>query len=134
MVADPGVYVSGLISGGESPPAVLVDLAEAGRVEVLTCPALSAELCRVLLRPKFRRWFTEEAARELLARLEAIATQCDDPPDGGLRTRDPKDDYLLALAQATDADAVVSGDGDLHEADQDVVAVWTPREAVERLG
>lgn len=134
VVVDPGVFVSGLISGGGSPTATVLDRADAGRIELLVCPALLAELEAVLFRPKFRRWFSEPVARELIRRLRALATEHPDPEVGALRTRDPNDDYLLALAMATGADSVVAGDRDLLEAQQTVVAVWTPRELADRVG
>lgn len=134
VVVDPGVFVSGAVTGSGSPTAMVLDLAERRQVELLVCPALIAELGGVLFRPKFRRWFTEQAAHDLLGRLTRLATMHPDPKDGVVRTRDPKDDYLLALAMETGAAAVVAGDRDLLEAEQDVVAVWTPRELIDRLG
>lgn len=47
--------------------------------------------------------------------------------------RDPDDDYLVALAYACAAEAIVSGDLDLHEAAGLSVTVLTPREAWRRL-
>ncbi|MCK9249330.1 MAG: putative toxin-antitoxin system toxin component, PIN family [Solirubrobacteraceae bacterium] len=133
VVVDTGVFVSALINRGGSPPDQVMDQWIAGRIQVIASPRLLAEVEEVVHRVKFRRWFDEATAAQLVQRLRLDAVLHDDPPDGGLRTRDPKDDYLLALAQATGADAVVSGDGDLGEADQGVVAVWTPRELVERV-
>jgi len=49
-------------------------------------------------------------------------------------TRDPKDDYLVALALGADADAITSGDDDLHAATDLGVEVLTPRELLTRLG
>jgi predicted nucleic acid-binding protein len=48
-------------------------------------------------------------------------------------TRDPTDDYLVALARREHADAIVSGDLDLREAGIDNPPVWTPRQATDRL-
>jgi predicted nucleic acid-binding protein len=47
--------------------------------------------------------------------------------------RDPRDDYLVALAVATHADAIVTGDHDLLELVEPPVSVLTPRALTERL-
>ncbi|MCA1680397.1 MAG: hypothetical protein LC777_16315 [Actinobacteria bacterium] len=44
-----------------------------------------------------------------------------------------RDDYLVALAVATRADAIVTGDRDLLELPEPQVAVLTPRALIERL-
>ena len=50
--------------------------------------------------------------------------------------RDPDDDYLVALAKATRADVLVTGDDDLLaiEHGRAGVEVLTPRELTDRLG
>jgi putative PIN family toxin of toxin-antitoxin system len=87
----------------------------------------------VVLRPKFRRWFSESESRELLGRLQRHATCAEDPPPLPGATRDPADDYLVALARATRVDAIVSGDRDLIDAELGKPPVWTPVECVRRL-
>jgi predicted nucleic acid-binding protein len=50
--------------------------------------------------------------------------------------RDPKDDYLVALARSSQADAIVTGDLDLlaiHPAELDIEVI-TPRQLVDQLG
>jgi hypothetical protein len=47
--------------------------------------------------------------------------------------RDPHDDYLVALAVATGAESIVTGDRDLLELPEPPVAVLTPRALIERL-
>jgi predicted nucleic acid-binding protein len=49
-------------------------------------------------------------------------------------TRDPADDYLLALALTAEASAIVSGDADLTELASAPVTVLTPRAFLEALG
>lgn len=49
-------------------------------------------------------------------------------------TRDPKDDYLVALALAARVEAITTGDDDLHAATDLGVEVLTPRELLTRLG
>jgi predicted nucleic acid-binding protein len=94
---------------------------------------LIAELERVLARPKFMRYVDERMRRELVDRVRRHAAIVHDPAETPPATRDPKDDYLVALARSEGVDAVVSGDGDLLEAELDDLAVWTPRQLADRL-
>lgn len=55
-----------------------------------------------------------------------------DPSSEPGLTCDPKDDYLVALALASDADWIVSGDADLLELDTPDVPVLSPRAFLER--
>lgn len=133
VVVDPGVFISALIGSAGSPPDRVVEAWIDDRIEIVVSPELLAELRRVALRPKFRRWFDEARARELIARIERQATVCPDPvPTPGV-TRDPADDYLVALARAEQVDALVSGDRDLIEAEIERPPVWVPAEAVRHV-
>lgn len=58
----------------------------------------------------------------------------ENPPAGSVKTTDADDDYLLALAQVHDTDAVVSGNPHLLGAASGAVQVLTPRELADRLG
>jgi uncharacterized protein len=57
----------------------------------------------------------------------------EDPPDPPPVTRDPGDDYLVALAVRAGADVLVSGDSDLTGPKIAGVTVLTPRAFLERL-
>jgi len=57
-----------------------------------------------------------------------------DAAPGSLRTADPDDDYLIALAQTHAVDAVVSGDAHLLGVASSELSVLTPRELADRLG
>lgn len=48
-------------------------------------------------------------------------------------SRDPDDDYLVALAEAAEVDALVAGDKDLLTARPAIVPVVTPRAFLDRL-
>ena len=115
-VVDPGVLISALIGSPESPPARIVDAWLDDRIELLVSPDLLTELRLVALRPKFRRWFDEDQARELIGRVERHATLCPEPEPAPGATRDAADDYLVALARAQRADMIISGDRDLLDA------------------
>jgi putative PIN family toxin of toxin-antitoxin system len=133
IVVDPGVFVSALIGPAGSPPSKIVDAWLDDRVEIVVSPELLAELRRVVMRPKFRRWFDEETARQLVDRIERHAIHRPDPAPTPGATRDPADDYLVALAVAEGVDAIVSGDRDLREAGLADPPVLTPQEAERRI-
>src|SRR5205823_4503980 len=89
------------------------------------------ELADVLRRPKFRGLITPEEVLALDDELRLVADVAPDPPSPQAVARDPDDDYLVALAKATAADAIVSGDGDLQALDVEPPVV-SPRASVER--
>jgi putative PIN family toxin of toxin-antitoxin system len=109
VVLDPGVLVSALITP-DGPPARLLREIRAGGLELVVSPLLLEELGDVLGRQKFRRYVDLASVREYidLLRREALAVpDPEDPPP--LRSVDPDDDYLIALAQSQNA-VLVSGD------------------------
>lgn len=133
VVVDPGVFISGLIGKRGGAPDLVVRTFADDRIEVIVSRLLLAELDQVLRRPKFRHHVDARAVREYVERIERHATFGDDPLDRPKVTRDPKDDYLVALARQAGVDAIVSGDRDLLEAGLTNPPVWTARELVERL-
>lgn len=104
------------------------------RIEAVGCPVLLGEVAAVLGRERLRRYLSIEKARRFVADLAGVMTLAADPsaPYPAV-CRDPGDAYLVALARAAVADALVTGDRDLLELDDIGVAVMTPRELVERL-
>jgi putative PIN family toxin of toxin-antitoxin system len=108
-VLDPNVVISVLLSPTGSPAAVLRAW-EQGRFELVTSSALLEELARALAYPKLRRRIAEQDAEEVLSWLSGSATVAADPgTDPPIRSPDPGDDYLIALAAASTA-ALASGD------------------------
>lgn len=111
-VFDPGVLVSALITPSGTPAKLLAE-ARRGDLELIASPLLLAELEEVLRREKFRRYVGLDAVSDyldLLRRLAVLATDPEGPPP--LRSPDPDDDYLIALAHSSAA-VLVSGDSDL---------------------
>ncbi len=96
-------------------------------------PMLASELRRALAYPKPRRQIDEADAVAVLGWLEAAAVMVDDPTEYPLsiRSRDPADDYLLALAAAADA-VLVTGDDDLLELGESA-PIHTPHSFVASL-
>jgi uncharacterized protein len=109
VVLDPGVLVSALISPSGTPAKLLED-ARGGALELIVSPLLLGELEEVLTREKFRPYVDRDTVREYIALLRRDALIADDPADEPpLRSADPDDDYLIALAFNQKA-VLVSGD------------------------
>jgi putative PIN family toxin of toxin-antitoxin system len=134
VVIDPGVLVSAFISPRKAAPALLVDALLDGHFEMLVSPTLIAELTDVLGREKFAAHAAGGRAAAFIAVLLDRAEMVKDAASASLKTADADDDYLIAVAQAHNADAVVSGDGHLLDVTSSDLPVLTPREMVERLG
>jgi predicted nucleic acid-binding protein len=58
---------------------------------------LLAELKRVLLRDKFRKYLSVEETLEYVNLLHRLAVTAQDPPEIHGLTPDPDDDYLVSL-------------------------------------
>lgn len=108
-VLDPNVFISALISPMGS-PAKVVKAWLGGAFELVASPLLLAELERALGYPKLRERVNEADTGELLDLLRAGADMRDDPSEAPpVRSSDPGDDYLIALAASSKA-VIVSGD------------------------
>jgi putative PIN family toxin of toxin-antitoxin system len=132
VVIDPGVFVAALISRAGAPARLLRHWLD-GAFDLLVSPALLDELVDVIEREKFRRHFTPSQARAFVALLIERAVEVEDPQRIEPRTRDPGDDYLLALAGSGAADIIVSGDKDLTELADPPLPILTPGELLRRL-
>jgi putative PIN family toxin of toxin-antitoxin system len=136
-VADANVLVSAAIARSPQAPSVLtLDAALDGRVELVTSPMLLREITSVLSRPRLRKYVSADEATRFVADLAAQTTLLVDPPGPHPTVcRDPRDDYLFALAAVSGVEAIVSGDLDLLDVDpaELAVEVITPRQFVERL-
>jgi putative PIN family toxin of toxin-antitoxin system len=126
------VLVSGLISARGAPRSLILLWLE-GSFELITCPALLAELERAFLRPKFRSYVTVHEVRGYVALLRRLTSVEPDPEVTTGLTPDPGDDYLVALARATRAHFLVSGDPHLTELKQARPPVLTPRMFLRKL-
>ncbi|HEX5711832.1 MAG TPA: putative toxin-antitoxin system toxin component, PIN family [Solirubrobacterales bacterium] len=113
-VLDTNVFVSALVTP-KGISAKVIEQMQTGEVEAIVSPGLLAELESVLRREKFRRYFDSEAVEAFLEMLRVEATLVPDPSTPApLRSVDPKDDFLLALASSQKSH-LVSGDSDLIE-------------------
>lgn len=111
-VLDSNVLVSALITPG-GPSGQLLEEVRTGELELIVSPRLLAELEIVLERKKFRRYFDLETGRAFCAMLRFEARMAPDPDaPAPLRSADPKDDFLLALAYSQSS-RLISGDSHL---------------------
>jgi uncharacterized protein len=131
-VVDSSVLVSALISPRDTPPSQVLRAWARERFELIVSPQLIAELAGVLARPKFDRYVTPEEVADFLDMLGSDAVVHPDPAVIERATRDPHDDYLVALAKAAGA-VLVSSDRDVLEADIDDLEVVNAREFLDRL-
>ena len=111
VVIDSNIWVSFLI--GKS-LRNLVKYIRSGQITVITCDEQLQELTVTFLKPKLQKYFQDNQIAtffsflkgvSLVVQIKAITPLC----------RDPKDDYLLALSIASNANFLVTGDADLLE-------------------
>ena len=134
-VVDPGVLIAGLITPGRLPSNLIRAFLQ-GAFELVVSPLLLDELTATLLRPKFRRWATENDVVAFIEVLRLAAVMVEDPAEVEPISRDPNDDYLVALARAAGAHVLVSSDGDLTSVEGNDPPIVTPRRflsSIERL-
>lgn len=114
VLIDANVFVSAAIQRGASHRIVESWLSDTAEFEVLMCPRLLGEIRETLTaRPRLRKWISLETATLFVETIEALVDLVDDPDGVATETRDPNDDYLIALARANGAEVIISGDKDL---------------------
>jgi putative PIN family toxin of toxin-antitoxin system len=137
VVADANVLVSAALARSPQAPSVLtLDAALDDRLELITSPLVLQEIAIVLARQRLQKYITAQEAVRFITDLAAQTILTVDPagPHPAV-CRDPHDDYLVALAISSGADALVTGDLDLLAIDPNQLpfAVITPRQLVDRL-
>lgn len=134
LVLDTSTLVSGAVSPTASPPAVLLDAAQAAVFDLIACPRILMEIERALKKPYFATRFTPTERAGLIETMRLLAIMLPDPTDAPSLVRDGNDDYLVALARSAGADAIVSGDRDLLDHDGLQPPAIHARAACELLG
>ena len=130
-VLDPNVIISALLSPEGSPARALRGWQQ-GAFELVVSPLLLGELQRALAYPKLARRIPPEEAEAVVEWLRGSATVAPDPDHPPpVRSPDPGDDYLIALAAAQGA-LLVSGDDHLLQL-ADGIPVCSPAVFLERL-
>jgi putative PIN family toxin of toxin-antitoxin system len=109
IVVDTNLWISFLIGRRLG---ALLELFRNIEYDFVSTQIMRDEIHNVALRPKFRKYFSEDAVKALdnWLVLHTLNFDLDDIPQ---RCRDPKDDYLLELAIKSKAIYLVSGDDDL---------------------
>jgi putative PIN family toxin of toxin-antitoxin system len=111
LILDTNILLSALLSPLGA-PAKLLDAWERKTFTLVACEALIEELRDVAGRPFFRTRLRASAAELLAAGLRDFSFFCQNLPSGTVAP-DPKDSYLLALAEASKAEFLVTGDKEL---------------------
>lgn len=111
LILDTNILLSALLSPLGA-PAKLLDAWERNSFTLVTCDALIAEFREVAGRPFFRARLRASAAELIAADLRECSFFYPDLPSGPVAP-DPKDSYLLALAEASQAEFLVTGDKEL---------------------
>lgn len=121
-VLGPNILISALLAPAGAPALTLVAWRD-GRFDLIVSPKLLDEFERALAYPKLRKRIPPEQAASALAWIASAATIVDDAGNPAARSRDPDDDYLIALAHSERA-ALVSGDKHVLEL-QDQLPIFT---------
>jgi uncharacterized protein len=115
LVLDASVVLAALAGRPQASPALLLAGAHNGDFEAVACPALITEVRGGLRKPYFRTRLSDLEGREAVDAYADLALMQADPINPEPILRDPADDYLVALARAAGAEAIVTGDKDLLE-------------------
>jgi putative PIN family toxin of toxin-antitoxin system len=108
LVVDTNVLLSAVMSSS-SGSAEIFALWRSRKFELLTCAEQIEEIARVTRYPKIRARLAPALAGRLVNRLRDVAIVVQNLPEVDVAS-DPFDNYLLALAEAGQADFLVTGD------------------------
>jgi putative PIN family toxin of toxin-antitoxin system len=111
LIIDANLWISFIISNKQN---LLDSLLFAEKARLLFSNELITEIEQTITKPKLRKYFGINVLEEMLStfepfidliEVESVITAC----------RDPKDNFLLALAKDGKADYLLTGDKDLLE-------------------
>ena len=112
VILDTNVWISFLIGHQtQLVRKILTDM----RFDVYVCDCLIAEIKDVANRDKIRKYIKSSDVEDLLAIIYAFCQFTVIQHETKSDIRDPKDLYLLSLAETIGADYIVSGDSDLTD-------------------
>lgn len=133
LVVESNVWIAALILPTGT-ARQLVDAIPDNDIDILMSEATFDEIVSRLDRPKLDRYREPEAWNLFLSELVELALWQEDAGTTTGISRDADDDKFLALAVMGQADAIVSGDGDLLElGTHDGIPIVTPAEFLRRL-
>jgi putative PIN family toxin of toxin-antitoxin system len=108
VVLDTNILLSAILSP-RGAPAQIIEAWERNLFTLAICPELLTELADVAQRPSFRARLHAGVAARLAASLRDLAVSYRDLPSAS-GAPDQKDNFLLALSDASQADFLVTGD------------------------
>ena len=130
-VVDVNVLISGALSA-KGPSAEILRASHDGQFELVISEMLLAELARTLAYPKLRKRIPPETATAFANWIRDHGDLAEDPAGAPpVSSRDPDDNYLLALAINRRA-YLVSGDQDLLVLSVDL-PILTPAQFLTKL-
>jgi uncharacterized protein len=130
-VVDVNVLISGILSA-KGPSAEILRASRDGQFELVISEKLITELQRTLAYPKLRKRIPAEKADTFVNWVRYHGRLAEDPASPpSVSSRDPDDDYLLALAIDRRA-YLVTGDHDLLVLSNDL-PILTPAQFAAKL-
>ena len=130
-VVDVNVLISGVLSAKGS-PAEMLRASRDGQFELVVSELLLAELKRSLACAKLRKRIAPEKAAAFVNWVRDLGAVAEDPASPRpVGSRDPDDDYLLALAIDRRA-YLITGDQDLLVVSSDL-PILTPAQFTAKL-
>ena len=115
VILDCNIWISFLLSRQD---CLLRRMLMDTRFDIYICEELLAEIVNVARRDKIRKRVSEAELQQLLKIIDAFCEKTTIDNIAESIIRDPKDLYLLSLAETIDADYIVSGDKDLTDLNQ----------------
>lgn len=108
IVLDTNVLLSALMTRG-TPPGQLYELWRDRRFDLVSCELQLDEIRAVSRRTELRTRLNQSEVGTLVNLIRRLAIMVESLPEV-VASPDPKDDFILALAQAARADLIVTGD------------------------
>lgn len=109
LIVDTNLWVSFIISGKQDQ---LDNLLFNGKARLIFSPELISEIQQTIAKPRLKKYFGANALTEMLSTFEPF-TELVEVDSLVAICRDPKDNFLLALAKDGKADHLLTGDKDL---------------------
>jgi uncharacterized protein len=109
VVIDTNILVSAQIAPAGNPAAIVDAWLFDGKFTLLTSDEQDDELRTTLTKPKIAALIKPHKAGRLVNQIRKLAENVGELP-GVKRSPDPKDDFLLAMCEAGQADYLVTGD------------------------
>jgi uncharacterized protein len=109
VIFDTNVWISFLIGKRLQ---IMQDYISDGSITIVVTDQLLTEIIEVTKRPKIKKYFPAAKVKELISFLNIIALNVEVSPKQ-LISKDPKDNFLFDLVEASNADYLVTGDKEL---------------------